>query len=46
MNKSWSHFLISRQEIDELGYFDKRILGLGEEGGNMTWRYIRQYKRS
>ncbi|MCX5833138.1 MAG: hypothetical protein NTV99_01220 [Deltaproteobacteria bacterium] len=43
INRSWSHFLISRQEIDELGYFDERLLGIGEEDGDMTWRYIQLY---
>jgi hypothetical protein len=45
INRSWSHFLISRQEIDELGYFDERLLGIGEEDGDMTWRYIQRYGR-
>jgi predicted glycosyltransferase involved in capsule biosynthesis len=43
INSSWSHFLISRHEIDELGYFDERLLGIGEEDGDMTWRYIQLY---
>ncbi|MDO9559246.1 MAG: hypothetical protein Q7I89_06120 [Syntrophales bacterium] len=46
INKSWSHFLISRQEIDELGYFDERLLGIGEEDGDMIWRYIQRYDRT
>lgn len=46
INKSWSHFVISRQEIDELGYFDERLLGIGEEDGDTTWRYIHRYGRS
>ena len=45
INGSWSHFLISRQEIDEFGYFDERLLGIGEEDGDMTWRYIQRYGR-
>ncbi|PKN17993.1 MAG: hypothetical protein CVU71_10740 [Deltaproteobacteria bacterium HGW-Deltaproteobacteria-6] len=45
INKSWSHFLISRAEIDELGYFDERLLGIGEEDGDMTWRYISHFGR-
>ena len=45
INRSWSHFLLSRQEIDELGYFDERLLGIGEEDGDTTWRYIQQYGR-
>ncbi len=43
INRSWSHFLISREELDTLGYFDERLLGIGEEDGDMTWRYIKQY---
>ena len=46
INQSWSHFLISRREIDELGYFDERLLGIGEEDGDMIWRYLRRYGRS
>ena len=43
INRSWSHFLMSREELDTLGYFDERLLGIGEEDGDMTWRYIKQY---
>lgn len=46
INESWSHFLISRKEIDELGYFDERLLGIGEEDGDMIWRYLEGYGRS
>ena len=45
INKSWSHFVVSREEIDELGYFDERLLGIGEEDGDITWRYIDKYNR-
>jgi len=43
INRSWSHFLVNRDELDALGYFDERLLGIGEEDGDMTWRYIKQY---
>lgn len=43
INRSWSHFVVSRAEIDELGYFDERLLGIGEEDGDMTWRYLERY---
>lgn len=43
INRSWSHFLINREELDALGYFDERLLGIGEEDGDMSWRYIKQY---
>jgi hypothetical protein len=28
-----------------LGYFDERLLGIGEEDGDMTWRYLHRYGR-
>jgi hypothetical protein len=43
VNRSWSHFLVSRQELDDIGYFDERLLGIGEEDGDMTWRYIQRH---
>ena len=43
INRSWSHFLLSKDELDTLGYFDERLLGIGEEDGDMTWRYLKQY---
>jgi len=45
INRSWSHFVINRSEIDELGYFDERLLGIGEEDGDMTWRYLHHFGR-
>ena len=45
INGSWSHFVVSREEIDQVGYFDERLLGIGEEDGDMTWRYIALYGR-
>ncbi len=43
INRSWSHFVVSRDEIDALGYFDERLLGIGEEDGDMTWRHIERF---
>lgn len=45
INRSWSHFVVNREEIDELGYFDERLLGIGEEDGDITWRYTKRYGR-
>lgn len=45
INRSWSHFVVNREEIDELGYFDERLLGIGEEDGDITWRYMKRYGR-
>jgi len=43
INRSWSHFVARKEEIANLGYFDERLLGIGEEDGDMTWRYIREH---
>lgn len=43
INGSWSHFVISRDEIDQLGYFDERLLGIGEEDGDIVWRYLSHF---
>ena len=43
INRSWSHFVARKEEIANLGYFDERLLGIGEEDGDMTWRYIRKH---
>ena len=43
INRSWSHFVLGREEIDQLGYFDERLLGIGEEDGDMSWRYQHEY---
>lgn len=36
----WSHFVISKAILDDLGYFDERLLGVGEEDGDMHWRFL------
>lgn len=43
INESWSHYVVNRKEIDKLGYFDERLLGIGEEDGDLTWRYIHEF---
>jgi hypothetical protein len=43
INKSWSHFVISKQIAHKLKYFDERLLAFGEEDGDMYWRFIKQY---
>jgi hypothetical protein len=40
---SWSHFVISKTLLDTLGYFDERLLGIGEEDGDIEWRYIERF---
>ena len=45
INKSFAHFVLSRKEIDQLGYFDERLLGIGEEDGDITWRYHQEFRQ-
>lgn len=45
VNGSFSHFVITRQELLEVGFFDERLLGLGEEDGDFYWRYYECYGR-
>lgn len=46
INHSFSHFVCSKDIIDQLGYFDERLLAFGEEDGDLTWRYIQAYQQS
>ncbi len=43
INGSFSHFFVHKNCIDELGYFDERLLGFGEEDGDIFYRYIELY---
>jgi hypothetical protein len=45
INGSWSHFVANRTQMIELGFFDERLLGVGEEDGDMVFRYINKYKQ-
>lgn len=40
---SWSHFVISKSIAHDLGFFDERLLGIGEEDGDMEWRFINKF---
>jgi Glycosyltransferase like family 2 len=39
INGSFSHFVVNKQELIDVGFFDERLLGLGEEDGDFHWRY-------
>ena len=43
INESWSHFVITKQFLDEMNYFDERFLLHGEEDGDFVWRYIDKF---
>lgn len=40
-NGSFSHFLIKKECIEKIGFFDERLLGFGEEDGDITYRLIK-----
>jgi hypothetical protein len=40
INDTFSYFVINKILIDELGYFDERLIGFGEEDGDITYRMI------
>jgi hypothetical protein len=39
LNSGWSHFAISTKVFQEIGWFDERLLGIGEEDSDLTFRY-------
>jgi hypothetical protein len=43
LNLSWSHFAISSRVFQDIGYFDERLLGIGEEDPDMTYRFEAYY---
>ena len=45
INGSFSHFVLNKDELIEAGFFDERLLGLGEEDGDFFWRYYQRYGR-
>lgn len=40
-NNSFSHFLVNKWLIDKVGYFDERLLGFGEEDGDICYRLLK-----
>jgi len=40
INNQFSHFVVSKVLLHQLGYFDERFIGHGEEDGDMVHRYI------
>lgn len=45
INNTFSFFLINKNILDTLGYFDERLLGFGEEDGDITYRYIQHFNK-
>lgn len=42
INGSFSHFIIKKGFINSLGYFDERLLGFGEEDGDIIYRLAKK----
>lgn len=45
INGSFSHFILDKRELIDVGFFDERLLGLGEEDGDFHWRYYKKYNK-
>jgi len=45
INNSWSHLLISKNIIKEIGWFEERLLGAGNEDGDYMTRMIKKGRR-
>lgn len=43
INGSFSHFCLNKDELLDVGFFDERLLGIGEEDGDFAWRYFATY---
>lgn len=41
INNTFSFFVVNKHFIDELGYFDERLLGFGEEDGDIMFRLLK-----
>lgn len=43
LNGGYSHFVITKKRLHQLGYFDERFLALGEEDGDILHRHIEMF---
>lgn len=43
INGSFSHYVAFKPEVIEVGFFDERLLGIGEEDGDFAWRYHKKF---
>jgi hypothetical protein len=46
INRSFSHFGITRKCIQEVGFFDEHFLGIGEEDRDYVFRFESRFKKS
>jgi glycosyltransferase involved in cell wall biosynthesis len=43
INNSMSHFLIHKELLHDMKYFDERFLAFGSEDGDFAWRHFEMY---
>lgn len=43
INNQFSHFVLTKSILHKLGYFDERLIGFGEEDGDIVHRYIEMF---
>jgi hypothetical protein len=43
LNDSFGHFGLTMSALMEVGWFDERFLGFGEEDGDFVWRFLEVY---
>lgn len=46
INNTFSYFVVNKEFMDDMGYFDERLLGFGEEDGDIIFRLKSKYNRS
>lgn len=40
INGSFSHYIVDKKLLETVGFFDERLLGFGEEDGDITYRLL------
>jgi hypothetical protein len=45
INNGFSHFVLTKTFLHNIGYFDERLLAYGEEDGDLVHRYIKMFGR-
>lgn len=46
INKGFSHFVLTKTFLHQIGYFDERFLAYGEEDGDLVHRYIKMFGKN
>ncbi|MBE6458867.1 MAG: hypothetical protein E7010_03530 [Alphaproteobacteria bacterium] len=45
INGVWCHIFLNRKEVDAIGWFDERLLGVGYEDTDFEARWFKKYKK-